>query len=246
MKGYLVLVLLLIGSVSAVSVCIDNVAPSAPGNLSVSGSVGNILVSWDAAVDTPECSGVDYYNVSRNGVAIGIILGLSNQVPGVMIEFVDNVSLGAGEYSYTVYAVDMVGGNAGASVKNDVVVDSGGSVSGGGRGGSYRCEVNWSCGEWSECVGEEMRRICEDLNKCGTLNLKPVDYLECGDGDFDGEGEGLIVSNLTEEDEVGFFSAVTGAVTGAVGTTGGAVTTVFILVVVCGAVAVRIRRRWNL
>jgi len=168
--GILVLVLMM-GMGSAVSVCIDNVAPPAPEGLSVSGSVGSILISWSAVIDSPACSGIAGYNISRNGVWIGWSDKLS---------FIDNASLGEGEYSYTVGAVDLVGGNAGASVKNDIGIDDDGGSSGGGRGSSYKCDVNWSCGEWGECVDGVVARACEDLNNCGTLYLKPVDSFECG------------------------------------------------------------------
>ena len=233
MRLGLVFVLLLMGSVSAVSICIDNVAPGAPGNLSVSGSVGSILVSWSAVVDEPACSGIDYYNVSRDGVWIG-------QTDNLI--FVDNVSLGEGSYSYTVYAVDLAGGNAGASVINDIKINHGGGSSGGGSSSSYVCEVNWSCGEWSECVGGEMRRICEDLNECGTPYLKPVDYQECG---VSFGGDNMTLESVVEEPDVGsvdgFFSTITGAVIG--GGTGSVVAAgVLLLLSVLGLITIRRRR----
>ena len=216
--------LLLMGSVSAVSVCIDNSVPSAPGNLSVSGEVGSILISWSAAVDEPDCSGIAEYIVSRNGVELSVVDSRDSEGRW---SFVDDANLGEGEYNYTVYAVDLVGGNAGASVRRDVVVERGVVRSGGGLG-SYVCDADWSCGEWSECVGRERMRICEDLNGCDTSYLKPEGLEKCGDGVFeDVEDLELVVA---EDETEGFFSAITGAVVGGGAGSGVAVGTLFLLV----------------
>ena len=234
MRFGFVFVLLLMGSVSAISICVDNVAPEAPSNLVVSGSVGSIFISWSAAVDSPSCSGVDYYNVSRDGEWIGTTGDLS---------FVDEENLGRGEYDYTVYAVDMVGGNAGASVKNSVVVYEV-NVDGGDSGSSYTCEADWACEAWSECVGDEMKRVCEDVNECGTSFLKPEVYQECG-GISIGENS-MILKNVVEEAEISdvdrFLSSITGAVVG-----GGAGSVVsggaLLLLSILGLFAIRRKRK---
>jgi len=210
MRAEFILLVFMIGFVSAgVQICIDLDAPSAPGNLNVSGSVGSILVSWDAAVDEPACSGIDYYNVSRNGEWIGQTDGLS---------FIDVDDLAEGNYNYTVYAVDLVGGNAGASVKNEVVVSSGGKVSSSSGSSSYKCTPEWECGNWSDCVGGDMRRVCEDLRRCGTTYLKPETYFECGTvDDYEDELEESVVlessaADVNERDSL--FSSIIGAVIG--------------------------------
>ena len=228
----LVFGVLVMGSVSAISICIDNEDPGAPSGLAVSGDVGSILIEWGDAVDSPNCSGIFEYVVSRDGIEIGRMAdgGLS---------MVDGASLGNGEYAYTVYAVDLVGRNAGASVKNVVSVRRGGS-SGGSSSSGFVCVVNWSCGEWSDCVDGNMTRVCVDLEECGTPHLKPVGYLECG-GEVASELD--VVEPDVEEDE-GFFSAVTGAVTGVVGTTEGVVGGVFVLILLLGFVAIRIKKKF--
>jgi hypothetical protein len=233
MRFGLVFVLLLMGSVSAISVCVDNVAPEAPENLSVSGSVGDILIEWSAAVDSPACSGIDYYNISRDGEWIGTTEDLN---------FVDDASLVSGEYDYTVYAVDMVGGNAGASVKNSVIVNGGG-VSGGGSSGSYICKSDWTCGEWTDCVGDERRRICEDVNKCGTPYLKPEVYEECGDGNSGGNSIKLesVIENADIVEPNRFLSAITGAVIGG-GVGSAAAGGILLLLAILGFVALKRRR----
>ena len=125
----------------------------------------------------------------------------------------------------------------------DVVVVTPSSSGGGGRGGSYVCVEDWSCGEWGECVGNRQSRDCVDVQMCGQENDRPETYRGCDYGS--GSGGGLVV----EEDEVvgekvGFVSRVTGGVVGVVGSTGGmAVAGVFVLVVLGGFFAMRVRSR---
>ena len=242
--GFLLVLVLSIGLVSAVSVCIDNVDPSAPSNLSVSGNVGSILLEWGEANDEPDCSEIAEYVISREGDWI-------ETVARDVLSFVDGDVLSAGEYVYTVYAVDLVGHNTGAAIKNVVKVGGNdenrrGGVSGGGSSYSYVCVEDWSCDEWSECVGNEMRRLCNDLNKCGTESEKPDSYQECGlmSGD-DGKvlemsGEVVDVSGFN-----GFFSAITGAVIGG-GATSWGIAGIFVVLVVGSFGFVRIRRKRKL
>lgn len=229
-------------SAQGVGICIDLEKPSAPSNLSVSGSVGSILLEWEAASDEPNCSGIGKYIVSRNGSKIG-------EVGGDVLSFVDVDSLVAGWYNYTVYAVDMVGHNTGAAVKNEVVLvkpNDGGTihVSGGGGGSSYRCYEDWVCEDWSECVGGYVDRACVDLNECGPENDKPEVRMVCGGEEIrvGGYGSGGSVKDDSSGD-VGFVSRVTGAVVGVVGSTGGIVVGVFVLIVLGGFVAIKIRNK---
>ena len=216
-------------------VCIDLDSPSAPGNLGVSGEVGSILLTWDAAVDEPSCSGIAYYNISRNGKWLGL-------VGGDVLSFVDNESLGEGSYSYTVHAIDLVGGNAGASILNEIEVEKGGRVSGGSSSTSFQCEVDWVCEDWTECVGNEQRRLCNDLNYCGTINMMPETYRECG---LMSEAQNLTFVDVEgeREDGDGFFSSITGAVTGAIGTPQGIAASIFIILVLCGLIIIVIKRK---
>ncbi len=116
--------------------------------------------------------------------------------------------------------------------------------SGGGSGSSYICKENWVCGNWTDCVGNDQRRLCEDLNKCGPENDKPITYLKCGVEDDSDYGMTLINTDTggNGENGVGFLSAITGAVTGAVGTAGAVGIIVFMVLVCGGFVAIRIRK----
>ena len=239
--NFLLVVILCIGFSSAISVCIDRTSPSAPSNLTVFGNVGNIILTWIAATDEPNCSGIEEYVISREGFEIG-------RVGGEILNFTDfNDSLGVGEYSYTVYAVDMVGHNTGSAVINivsiegdDKVVNHGG---GGGSSGSFICVENWICGNWSECVGNRQRRLCEDSSKCGTENYKPKTYESCEIGEEDFGKTLLVTSSKEDSGDRGFFSTITGAVTGAAGTAGGIAIGVFILLAFGGFIFIRIRKK---
>jgi len=239
MKFSFLLVFVLCASlVSSISVCVDNAAPSAPTNLEVTSSDRNIILTWGEAVDTPSCSGIDYYNISRDGEWIG-------SVNGDILTYTD-LSVPYGTYSYSVFGVDLVGHNSGPAIKNDVVLSDPGNggntnVGGGSSSSSYICVENWSCEEWSDCIGNDMRRICNDLNECGTENNKPETYQECGVS----KDDGATLESEIEENDVsqpdGFFSSITGAVIGG-GATSVAVGGVF-LILVLGGFVIAIRKK---
>lgn len=44
---------------------------------------------------------------------------------------------------------------------------------------AYRCIENWKCGDWLECSGGVQRRLCRDVNKCGTSQTKLDDKRSC-------------------------------------------------------------------
>ena len=51
--------------VLAIDLCIDLVAPEAPENL---GFQGNVELYWDEPNDKPDCSGIAYYKIYRDGL----------------------------------------------------------------------------------------------------------------------------------------------------------------------------------
>lgn len=232
---------LVLGFVSAgTMICIDLDSPSAPSNLAVTSSGMDIILVWPEVIDEPSCSGVEYYNISRNGGWIG-------QVNGSVFTFVDE-NVPYGTYNYTVFAVDLVGHNSGDAIKNDVVLskpNGGGDTHVSGGGSSYICKENWVCGNWSDCIGNNQRRLCEDMNKCGPENDKPITYLECGVKEDDDYGTTWINDKAEDntENHANFLSTITGAVTGVVGTAGGIGVIVFMVLVCGGFVAIRIRKK---
>ncbi|MBN2203178.1 MAG: hypothetical protein JW700_03260 [Candidatus Aenigmarchaeota archaeon] len=42
-----------------------------------------------------------------------------------------------------------------------------------------RCEEDWTCTEWGECVDGEMNRVCTDANLCGTTDNMPLQTQGC-------------------------------------------------------------------
>ena len=46
------------------------------------------------------------------------------------------------------------------------------------------CQENWTCTEWSACIGGNQTRTCTDNNDCGTENNKPPESESCTECDF--------------------------------------------------------------
>jgi hypothetical protein len=189
----LVLVLVSVPMASAADICIDNIPPSAPSSLVIADSPydadGNILLSWAAATDLPECSGIDHYNIYRsdNGADFTLI-GES-----YTLSFDDMSSLPEGTYYYRVTAVDKVKfmPHEGPAVEGSATVGQappsppsgggGSSDSSGGGGWTYTppCDEDWACSDWSECIDNLQTRECTDQNACGTEESKPPETQAC-------------------------------------------------------------------
>jgi hypothetical protein len=92
--------------------CVDFYLPSAPGNLSVSVSVSNVTLQWDAAKDKPDCGEVNHYNIYRDKKNIGNTYNLS----------FDDFDVSEGYYTYSVSAVDKAG-HEGAKIERRIQVD---------------------------------------------------------------------------------------------------------------------------
>jgi len=248
MKYVFLIAILMIGFVSAgTQICIDLDRPSAPSSLSVSGDASSRLLVWGASIDEPDCSGIAEYVISLEGVEI-------DRVNGDILSFIDVDDLGSGKYIYSVYAIDLVGELGGVAIANEITIgggdDNGGGntgVSGGSSSWSYVCVENWSCDEWAECLGNEQRRLCDDLNKCGTELEKPETYQECG---LTSHNDDLIIDNNVTGPDVsqsrGLSSIpIIGAVIGG-GAVGWGLAILFLVLVIGGFMYVRIRRKRKL
>ncbi|MDH3353323.1 MAG: fibronectin type III domain-containing protein [Nanoarchaeota archaeon] len=235
---FVLLIVLMMGLVSAgTMICVDLDSPPAPANLGVTSSGMNIVLTWDAVVDEPSCSGIEEYVISRNGVEIG-------RTSGDVLTFTDE-GLAYGTYSYSVFAIDRVAHNSGPAIKNDVVLSApssgGGSVhvSSGGGSSSYACSEKWSCQDWTDCSGGEQRRLCDDLNECGTFKNKPEIFRECGLE----LGNATLVSANAKTPNIRTFSSMTGAVIGAAKTPAGVTTGAFIILALGSFFLVRFKRK---
>lgn len=97
----------------------DQTPPTAPANLTGSGSIGSASLAWDAATDNV---GVTRYNVHRSTVA-GFTPTASNRISQpTLTSYTDNTS--AGTYYYKVTAEDSAGNVSLASNEISVTVQS--------------------------------------------------------------------------------------------------------------------------
>ena len=233
--------LLMINFVTAPGeICIDFDEPTAPSNLEVTSSGKNIILTWNPATDIPDCSGIDYYVISRDGNQMGTTSSDTLTYTDINVPY--------GIYSYSVWAVDKVGHNSGPAIKNDVVLseptndgeDTNGDgdtrVRGGGGGSSYVCYENWQCNDWSSCENEMQTRTCQDLAKCGTTKLKPAITRACS------------VEEISEREETettgqSNLSRITGAVIGTLGTTGTWVIGIFLVGLIGSAITLKVVRK---
>ncbi|RLG13601.1 MAG: hypothetical protein DRN66_03875 [Candidatus Nanohalarchaeota archaeon] len=64
------------------------------------------------------------------------------------------------------------------------------------------CTENWKCSEWFDCFNSRQKRVCMDLNSCGTEENKPIISQECA--------MPLAEDDKKEKDNSGFLSSITG------------------------------------
>ncbi len=241
---FIFLGLLLIGFVNAEQeICIDFDEPSEPTNLEVTSSGTDIILTWDAATDVPDCSGVEYYDIYVDDGSEQVKIGTTSSDT---LTFVDS-DVAYGTYSYSVNAVDQVSHNSGDAIKNDVVLsestdegdnDKSTTVSGGSASSSYVCYEEWECYEWGACTNDIQTRTCTDIKKCGTTKNKPITAKSCGVEESDNE-EPLIISS---DEEKGFITRITGAVIGTLGTGGTIAVSTLILGLIGAFAFVKIRK----
>lgn len=228
MKKQIILLALAILSINLVfgaSFCLDNEDPSPVGNLTISLEGNNIILDWSEAEDEPECSGIDYYVIVKNGNYSYDLTNLTSYID----ENQEN-----GEYEYVIYAVDL-GKNEGIGIPNTITIGISPVSSGGGGSPSY-----WECAEWGECINGTQTRTCSDI---GRVQEDRVETKECFP-EFIPTGEGEEEETLiTEEAPAGFFATITGAVVGTLGTGGTIVASIFVIAIVALAIVFSVKGR---
>ena len=101
----------------------------------------------------------------------------------------------------------------------------GGSGSGSGLG----CLTKYKCSEWSDCVNGIQTRTCsKEKEFCNVYEGKPAETQEC---------------TINETATKGFFSAITGAIIGALGTGGSIIVGIFIVGIIGASVTIMIRKK---
>jgi len=228
MKKQIILLALAILSINLVfgaSFCLDNEDPSPVGNLTISLEGNNIILDWSEAEDEPECSGIDYYVVVKNGNYSYDSTNLTSYID----ENQEN-----GEYEYVIYAVDL-GKNEGIGISDSIILEAGSSSRRGGGSPSY-----WECAEWGECINGTQTRTCNDIGRVQEDRIETrgcfPEFIPTGEGN---ETEEII----TETTPPGFFAGITGGVIGALGTGGTAALVVIIIAIVGLAVVFSVKGR---
>lgn len=93
---------------------------------------------------------------------------------------------------------------------------SGGGSGGGGGGESTipgLCIEVWECTIWDDCANGKQTRSCNDLNKCGTTRVKPIETRTCSSNNEQTlPGQPSVASSNENEikNEKGFWSKITG------------------------------------
>ena len=98
------------------------------------------------------------------------------------------------------------------------------------------CITNWECTEWGEPDADGiMSRICTKVSPgCFTMEDKPIEFLEDDSG---------VINLQSPTQSKNFFSRMTGAVVGALGTTGSILVTLFLATIFGAFGVVQFRRR---
>jgi len=65
-----------------------------------------------------------------------------------------------------------------------------------GNGNNETCAEKWICNEWSNKEQECGERTCQDINNCGTEELKPKVDLKC-EGEFSSGITGAVIDGVT-------------------------------------------------
>jgi len=134
----ILLILLLAVSVRAYDICIDKTAPTAPTNLVIADSPydadGIVTLSWRAATDQPDCSGIAYYNIYKSNSSSSS--GFVNINKTIMLSYIDSGLVQGMTYYYKVTAVDKVEFYPHEGPASNVASTTIGTAPSGGGGGS--------------------------------------------------------------------------------------------------------------
>jgi len=200
--------IILISLAGAFNICIDHDPPSAPSDLVLTISGNDILLNWNPATDTPNCSGIDFYDIYRGFNEGNLnLIGSTNNT-----NYLDE-NLEYGTYTYIIHAWDLAGHNEGEGVSNLISLKAednrnGNNGNGGGGGGS---SAYWRCGEWSKCIEGIATRICnKTINPSITRKETKTCLPEFTELDYQ-EGNQSEPEETQEETTTGFL---TGAVIG--------------------------------
>ncbi len=179
-----------VSSISALlmlSILFAGLALAQPVDKFPHGFQGSVMVNGAAAPDgvlvSAKVDGKDNAGTLTSGGRYTLIVELKEADVGKTIEFyVQNVK--AGQSAYDPGKVTML--DLAATIATPPPSPSGGGPSGGAPSGGggvttgpKTCAEDWICTDWNECSNSVQKRVCADVNRCGTTASKPAERQDC-------------------------------------------------------------------
>jgi len=120
-----------------------------------------------------------YCSYSLDSGVTNISMNTSNN-----LTFYNASTLSVGSYNVKYYCNDSSGNrNDSMNVDFSISTSCGGggdtTSGGGGGGGGTVCTPEWNCTEWSLCINNTQKRICNDTKKCKKISGKPLEIQSC-------------------------------------------------------------------
>ena len=149
---------------------------------------GTVTVNGAPAPDgmlvSAKFNGKDVGGTLTSGGNYNLIIAMNENDEGQAVSFyVQNVNTGI---QSTFQGGSYVRLDLSATIATPPPSGGGGSTGGGssgggsgGGGGSGTCTESWICTDWTECSNYVQKRVCADVNRCGTNSSKPVESQDC-------------------------------------------------------------------
>lgn len=160
---FIILLLNLIFISAEQNICVDFDKPSPPQNLIIKKSGADVVLNWNSANDEPECSGIQKYDIYKNG---NYLVSVSNT------NYIDKNSANTNS-EYIIHAIDKAGHNEGNGIFKEYTFQSNTGSSSSSSGGSSKSsssdynneEIIYFCLAWENCLNGKQKRLCYDLNE---------------------------------------------------------------------------------
>jgi len=151
--------------------------PPKPPILYASASGNSITLTWENASDN---IAIDHFIIYR--AFDSNFKDISGKLNPNQTSYIDSGLEYSKTYSYKIEVFDTSGNSANSSIVNATTgekPETKPSVPSFGFSIVF-CNEDWNCTEWSECLPEGIqKRVCMDLNKCGTDKNKPEETRAC-------------------------------------------------------------------
>ena len=104
-----------------------------------------------------------------------------------------------------------------------------------------KCTTSWSCSQWRNCINSMQTRICKPVIENCFAGEMPAQSRACAGNQTVFEGEPILKEPTPTQQ--GFFSGITGAVTGPLGTVGMIIIVLFIFGILALSITIFMVRR---